>query len=216
MSGITTALFDFDGVIADTEPMYDIFWEKIARKYHIGIPDFPAKIKGTTLQRIFDTYFSTYSPEETGKIARASAAYELQMDFPEIKGAVAFLHLLKTKEFRLGLVTSSSSAKMKIALKKMNIDSLFDTLVTADRISRGKPDPMCYLLAAADVQSSPEQCVVFEDSFSGIQAGTAAGMKVIGLATTNSAQSIRDKVASVIPDFSDPEHILNFLSNLLE
>lgn len=214
MSKITTALFDFDGVVADTEPLYDIFWEKIAGRYHIDIPDFPAKIKGTTLQRIFDTYFSAYSSEETGKIARASAAYEMQMDFPEIKGAVAFLHLLKAKGFRLALVTSSSSAKMQIALRKMNIESLFETLVTADRISRGKPDPMCYLLAAADLHSTPEECVVFEDSFSGIQAGTAAGMKVIGLATTNSAQSIRDKVMSVIPDFSDPENILKILSNL--
>lgn len=49
---ITTIFFDFDGVVADTEPLYDIFWRQVAEKYHIGIPDFPAKIKGTTLQRI--------------------------------------------------------------------------------------------------------------------------------------------------------------------
>ena len=46
---ITTIFFDFDGVVADTEPLYDIFWRQVAEKYHIGIPDFPAKIKGTTL-----------------------------------------------------------------------------------------------------------------------------------------------------------------------
>ena len=43
---ITTIFFDFDGVVADTEPLYDIFWRQVAEKYHIGIPDFPAKIKG--------------------------------------------------------------------------------------------------------------------------------------------------------------------------
>ena len=54
---ITTIFFDFDGVVADTEPLYDIFWRQVAEKYHIGIPDFPAKIKGTTLQRIYELYF---------------------------------------------------------------------------------------------------------------------------------------------------------------
>ena len=74
---ITTIFFDFDGVVADTEPLYDIFWRQVAEKYHIGIPDFPAKIKGTTLQRIYELYFSDYSSEELGKITRACDEYEV-------------------------------------------------------------------------------------------------------------------------------------------
>ena len=179
---ITTIFFDFDGVVADTEPLYDIFWRQVAEKYHIGIPDFPAKIKGTTLQRIYELYFSDYSSEELGKITRACDEYEETMDFPEVKGAVRFLHMLKTKGYRVGLVTS------------------------------GKPDPMCYLLAARDLQVDPGECVVFEDSFSGIQAGTVAGMRVIGLATTNPEEAIGDKVSAVIPDFSRPEKVLELLS----
>ena len=85
-------------------------------------------------------------------------------------------------------------------------------MVTADRITAGKPDPMCYLLAARDLQVKPGECVVFEDSFSGIQAGTAAGMRVIGVATTNPEKAICDKVSAVIPDFSQPETILELLS----
>jgi beta-phosphoglucomutase-like phosphatase (HAD superfamily) len=60
---------------------------------------------------------------------------------------------------------------------------------------------MCYLLAAKDLNVLPENCLVFEDSFNGIASGNAAGMKVIGLSTTNSAESIRNKVVKVIPDF---------------
>lgn len=114
---ITTVLFDFDGVVADTEPLYDIFWGQIAEKYHIGIPDFSAKIKGTTLQRIYKLYFSDYSSEEHEKITRACEEYEETMDFPEVKGAVQFLHMLKAKGFRVGLVTSSYRIKMERALK---------------------------------------------------------------------------------------------------
>ena len=68
-------------------------------------------------------------------------------------------------------------------------------------ITQGKPDPMCYLLAAKDLNVSPEDCIVFEDSFNGIQSGKDAGMRVIGLSTTNPAESLRDKVYEVIPNF---------------
>ncbi len=211
MAKITTVLFDFDGVVADTEPLYDIFWAEMAERYHIDVPDFPLKIKGMVLKHIFDVYFSAYSEEETQKITKASAEYEQQLDFPEIAGAKAFLRVLKARNFKLGLVTSSSAVKMQRALKKMELEEIFDTIVTADRITRGKPDPMGYLLAAYDLQSQPEECVVFEDSFSGIQAGTAAGMKVIGLATTNPAEAIGKRVSAVIPDFSDLDGVFALL-----
>lgn len=207
MKKITTVLFDFDGVIADTEPLYDIFWERMAEKYQIDIPHFAEIIKGTTLQHIFDTYFASYPKTETDKIARASAEYEMQMDFPEIPGAKAFLHFLKEKQLKIGLVTSSPTAKMQVALKKMGLEDIFDTQVTADRITKGKPDPMGYLTAAADLNSPVEECLVFEDSFSGIQAGKAAGMQVVGLATTNPAEAIRDKVSVVLADFRDTEEL---------
>lgn len=205
MSKITTALFDFDGVVADTESLYDIFWNEIAEKYRLGIPNFAAKIKGTTLSHIFRTYFAGYPEEELKKIASANVEYELGMDFAEIPGAVRFLRELKAMGIRLGLVTSSSSAKMRVALKKMALEAVFDVVVTADEITRGKPDPMGYLLAAEKLHAAPAECIVFEDSFSGIQAGNAAGAKVVGLATTNPADTIRDKVHAVISDFRHPE-----------
>ena len=89
----------------------------------------------------------------------------------------------------------------KRAFGLLHLDNLFDTLVTADRITQGKPDPMCYLLAAKDLNVSPEDCIVLEDSFNGIQSGKDAGMRVIGLSTTNPAESLRDKVYEVIPNF---------------
>lgn len=211
MSMIKTALFDFDGVVADTEPLYDIFWNGIAEQYGIGIPNFAARIKGTTLQRIFGLYFSDYPRAEHEKIAQACEAFEMQMDFPEVTGSVDFLRQLKRDGYRLGLVTSSLAVKMKMALRKMQLESVFDILVTADRITAGKPDPMCYLLAAADLRTDPGDCVVFEDSLSGIQAATAAGMRVIGVATTLLVDVIQEKVSAVIPDFGQPAKIRKLL-----
>ena len=72
--------------------------------------------------------------------------FEQQMPFPPVPGAMEFIHLLKSKDVKVGLVTSSDDAKLKRAFRLLKLDNLFDTVVSADRITKGKPDPMCYCL----------------------------------------------------------------------
>ncbi len=195
------ALFDFDGVIADTEPLYDHYWNEAGERYHTGIPHFASHIKGTTMPYILEKYFSDRSETFRQQIVRESEAFEQQMPFPPVPGALDFLHLLKDKGIRIGLVTSSDDFKLKRALQILHLESFFETIVSADRITRGKPDPMCYELAATDLQVAPSDCIVFEDSFAGIESATRAGMRVIGLSTTNPGTELRDKVYAVIPNF---------------
>jgi HAD superfamily hydrolase (TIGR01509 family) len=199
------ALFDLDGVIIDTEPQYDIFWEKTGDDYHLGIENFEQLIKGTTLPNILTNYFAHLSDKELKELEATLHAFELQMDMIPVPGALEFLAELKKWGIKLGLVTSSDNEKMEVVFEALPLKDYFDTLVTADRVARGKPDPMCYLLAAKDLDIFPENCYVFEDSLNGIAAGNAAGMKVIALSTTNPVVSIRDKARIVIPDFL-PEH----------
>lgn len=201
MEKMKTALFDFDGVIVDTEPIYDLFWNEAAIRYGLGIENFAQKIKGTTLPYILEKYFSGYSEEFRQKVVRESTEYEKEMPFPPMPGSIEFLRTLKAQGVKTGLVTSSDDTKVKRAFGMLSLENLFDTVVTADRITKGKPDPMCYRLAAADLKEDPAACLVFEDSFAGIQAGNAAGMRVIGLSTTNPADSLIDKVYAVIPNF---------------
>ena len=107
--------------------------------------------------------FRIILPKNSGRLPVACDEYEETMDFPEVKGAVRFLHMLKTKGYRVGLVTSSYRIKIERALKLMDIEKVFDTIVTADRITSGKPDPMCYLLGCSwDLQVAiPENEVSF-------------------------------------------------------
>lgn len=196
-----TALFDFDGVIVDTEPIYDIFWNEAGERYGTGIENFAAVIKGTTLPYIMDKYFSDRTDEFRQMVIKESTEYESTMPLPAMPGSMEFLHLLKEQGVQIGLVTSSDDLKVKRAFKLHHLENMFDTIVTADRITKGKPDPMCYLLAANDLNVSPTDCIVFEDSFAGIQAGTDAGMRVIGLSTTNPEETLKDKVYEVIPNF---------------
>jgi len=201
MSREIAVLFDMDGVVVDTEPQYDIFWKSIGDKYLPEIENFELKIKGTVNQDIYTNYFSHLPESELQQLIKQVEEYELNMDFFEIPDAINFIRSLKKQGIKTGLVTSSSEEKVKKVGEALGFDGLFDTVVAAGRIEAGKPDPMCYLLAAQDLGMNPADCYVFEDSFAGIQAGNAAGMKVIGLATSHPAGSLQDKVMQVIPDF---------------
>ena len=201
MKQLKTALFDFDGVVVDTEPIYDLFWNDAAKRYGLGIDNFADIIKGTTLPYILEKYFSGYTEEFRQMVTKESTEYEKTMPLPPMPGSIEFIRMLKEHGVQIGLVTSSDNAKVKRAFGLLHLDNLFDTLVTADRITQGKPDPMCYLLAAKDLNVSPEDCIVFEDSFNGLKAGMASGATVIGLATTNSREDIAPLCHYVLDDF---------------
>ena len=197
------ALFDFDGVVVDTEPQYTLFWDEKGKKYHPEIPDFGHHIKGQTLIQIYKQYFR--QPEGLqDEITRQLLDYELTMHFEYIDGVVDFMKELREKGVKLAIVTSSNDAKMANAYREHpELKTMVDFIVTADRVTHSKPHPECFLLGAEMLGVEKDNCIVFEDSFHGIEAGNRAGMKVIGLATTNSAEAIADKCALVIPDFTD-------------
>jgi HAD superfamily hydrolase (TIGR01509 family) len=197
------ALFDFDGVVVDTEPQYTLFWDEKGKKYHPEIPNFGHHIKGQTLIQIYKQFFR--EPEGLqDEITRQLLDYELTMHFEYIDGVVDFMKELREKGVKLAIVTSSNDAKMANAYREHpELKTMVDYIVTADRVTHSKPHPECFLLGAEMLGVEKDDCIVFEDSFHGIEAGNRAGMKVIGLATTNSADAIAAKCALVIPDFTD-------------
>ncbi|WP_029904463.1 HAD family phosphatase [Prevotella sp. 10(H)] len=203
MKKITCALFDMDGVMLDTESQYDIFWKDAGKRYGIDIPNFEKVIKGTTLPNILKKYFSEFTKEQLDILVEEIDKFEQQMVYPEIPGSIAFVNSLKALGMKVGLVTSSGITKLKEVYKVKHFDTLFDTIVYDARITHGKPAPDCYLLAAKDLGVNPEECVVFEDSFAGIESGLAAGMTVIGLSTTHPAEKVKEKGVKEISDFTE-------------
>ncbi len=201
---LKAALFDFDGVLVDTEKLYDVFWDEMGKRHHTGIPHFNSLIKGTTLAGIIEKYFSDRTDEEKQQIIDESNHFDRTMPMPAIPGSFEFVKILKERGVQVGLVSSSDNAKLTHAFQEQPImNGLFDTIVSADRIMKGKPDPMCYLLAARDLGRRLEECLVFEDSFAGIQAGNDAGMRVIALSTTNPAEKLQEKAYHVIPNLAN-------------
>ena len=200
---LKAALFDFDGVLVDTEKLYDVFWDEMGERYHTGIPHFASHIKGTTIDGLIEKYFADRPEEEKQQIIAESNHFDWNMPMPPMPGSFEFVRMLKAHGVQIGLVTSSDDKKLAHAFHELPfMEGLFDTIVSANRITRGKPDPMCYRLAAQDFKRKPEDCLVFEDSFAGIQAGKGAGMRVIALSTTNPAAQLEGKTDYVIPDLA--------------
>ena len=195
------ALFDFDGVIMDTESQYTLHWNAQGEKYGLGIADFGKVIKGQTLTQIFDNHFADV-PELHEQITAELIAFQQTMRFEFIAGAKEFIQELRSRGIRMAIVTSSDLDKMRMVYRQHpELPSMVDEILTAERFTRSKPHPECFLLGAEVFDVPIENCIVFEDSFHGLEAGNRAGMKVIGLATTNPAEAIADKCALVIPDF---------------
>ncbi len=197
------ALFDFDGVVVDTETQYSNFWKKQGELYHPDMPDFATRIKGSTLMQIFDNYFKDMNRIQQ-QIREELTEFEQQMSFPYIPGVVDFLKELRSYKVHLAVVTSSDRVKMERAFKALpELNQLFDRILMAEDFTRSKPFPDCYLLGSEVFQTPPSHCFVFEDSFNGLKSGKDAGMTVIGLSTTNTKEAIADMASIVIPDFKE-------------
>lgn len=204
MNRLKAALFDLDGVVFDTEPQYTNFWGAQCREFHPDIPGLENKIKGQTLVQIFDKYFSGDLKCKQMLITERLNEFEKQMKFEYIDGFIALIDDLHKHGIKTAVVTSSNVPKMNSVYEKHpEFRQLFDAILTAEDFSKSKPDPDCYLKAAQRLGVTPAECVVFEDSFNGLKSGRAANMAIIGLATTNSAESIAPYSDKVVTDYHD-------------
>ena len=195
------ALFDFDGVIADTETQYTVFWDRMGLEY-LGLEDFGRRIKGQTLGQIFDGHFSSVRDRQDEIVARLNR-YEAEMSYEYLPGVEDFLKELKAEGVRTAIVTSSNNIKMEQVYRSHpELTAMVDAVLTSEHFSKSKPDPDCFLKGMELLGAAPEETVVFEDSFHGLDAGRASGAFVVGLATTNTREAIAPRCDMVIDDFT--------------
>lgn len=191
------ALFDLDGVLVDTEGIYTEFWHSVDVRFPTGVPRFEYVIKGNTLGAILSTYFP--DAEVRARILDMLAEHERTMDYRPFAGTASFLASLRAAGIPSAIVTSSSRLKMDNLFAALPwLCDAVDIVVTGDDVTRSKPDPEGYNIASARLGLDPSQCVVFEDSLAGIEAGRRAGGKVVGIATTNSAERLVSSTDMVV------------------
>ena len=198
---IQGVLFDLDGVLLDSEGQYSIFWRAMDERFPTGVEDFSNYIKGFHLARILG-YFANDEIRE--QIVQALVEFEKNMRFEFFPGAIALVKRLRDMGIPMAIVTSSDHKKMQALFSQHpEFPALFDTIITGDMVTRAKPDPDCFLLGAQQLGVDIKDCVVFEDSRNGLIAARASGARVIGIATTLSADIVASLSDLTIPCVND-------------
>lgn len=177
-------LFDFDGVIADTEESNVKYLGKALAVFGVVItPEEQAQLVGMNDPRILEKMLRRARPPVTLKQLleerqRQGNTYEDAPDLAPTPGVIEFLHRLRAAGKGIALVSSTSARLILAALNRLGLTGFFDVIICGDMVSEKKPSPECYRKAMALLRARPEECVIVEDSPVGIRAGKAAGAVV--------------------------------------
>lgn len=194
------ALFDFDGVVIDTETQYSRFWHQVGQQY--GYEGLDQQVKGQTLTYIYKTFFAGRETEQQ-EITDQLIRFEQGMSYDYIPGVIDFIRALRAEGIATAVVTSSNQQKMRAVYSvHPEVKQLFDRILTAEMFAASKPDPDCYLLGMRLFGTTPSHAFVFEDSINGLRAGMASGARVIALSTTFPREVVAPLAHQVIPHFN--------------
>lgn len=198
-----------DGTLIDNNPYHFRSWKLLFERH--GLPEltqeiFNEKMSGVpgvaSMRNVLgDAYDDAQLQQwfdEKSEIYKAEYAPFIR----PINGLERFLTELHDAGIPLAVATSAAPANVEFAFGHLTIGPFFKTIIDGNRLTKGKPDPQIFLKAADDLGMRPEDCVVFEDSVSGVKAANNAGMKVVAITTTHPAGELHP-VNLVINDYAD-------------
>jgi len=213
-------LFDMDGLLLDTERQSFTCWAAAAREFGYELPlSLFSKMIGRPVAEneslVLQTLGSDF-PYWEARARRVALMEELVAEegVPVRKGAQELVSALHLGGARLAVVTSTERAVAESKLGASGLLPFFEYLIGPEDISRGKPAPDCYLLAATELGVAAESCAVFEDSPAGVEAGVAAGMKVFWVPDlVEDNQRLREIAFRVCKDLDEVADFLRLAEN---
>lgn len=206
-------LFDFDGVIANTEGSNARYFEKALASFGIYLSEEDKhKLIGTkdneNVIRLLSRAPKKVTLEELQlKRKEIGNTYE-NSDISPMPGLISLIENLRKKGLKIGIVSSTSTRLIIIALNRMKMMNLFDAIVCGDMCTKGKPDPEGYKKAMSLLNAKPEECIVFEDSKVGIHAGKMAGAQVVAYRGSGIPQNVKE-ADFVIDSYEDCKKIFD-------
>jgi beta-phosphoglucomutase len=207
-------IFDMDGVLVDSYAAHFESWRRLGAEvgFEMSEPQFVASFGRTSREAIaeFWPHLAT-TPERTAALDRRKEELFreiLAADFPAMDGARELIDELHAAGFALALGSSGPPANVALVMEKLGRQEKFAAVVTGMDVTRGKPDPQVFLLAAERIGLAPPRCLVIEDAAAGVAAAKAAGMKCVGLASPGrdpAAVARADRVVASLRDIAVSE-----------
>ncbi len=179
-------LFDFDGVVVRSEPLHKKTFLELLSPYKVKVSDerWYREFAGTGSRHIFEVLVKEYGIAEDvdSLVQRRKELYEGYLRSGALKampGVKGFLGALRRLGIKAAIVSGSHRTNVELAVSILGLGGYFDIIVSGDDIKSRKPDPGPFLHAATMLGLRPEECVVLEDSRSGMAAARAAGMRLV-------------------------------------
>lgn len=214
MARLRAILFDFDGVVADNEPIHFAMFQKVLGE--IGIPlteaDYYAQYLGFDDKGCFTAALAAHGRPAPADLIQELVAQKGRAFFAHIKQhlmifpGVQDLVRRAAARYRLGIASGALRHEIEFILEQAGIRKEFQHITSAEDVTKGKPDPEGYLHALEGLTRisgsgqeplSAGDCLVIEDSIPGIRAGHAAGMKVLAVANTHPPEELKEAEAVV-------------------
>ena len=186
---IQGVIFDLDGVIVSTDECHYQAWKRIADEECIPFDrEVNERLRGVSrmesLMIILEKASKAYTEEQKAEIAARKNAYYVELiaalsAADILPGAIEALAVLRKHQIKIAIGSSSRNAPL--ILTQIGLNDAFDAVADGNQISKSKPDPEVFLLAAKQLKLSPESCLVVEDADAGIEAALSGGMTALGV-----------------------------------
>jgi beta-phosphoglucomutase len=207
-------IFDMDGTLCDNIPYHEVAWMQFLKnnKIDVSLEEMRVKMQGTgfdSMPRFFgqltDNQILTFISE------KENLYHELYR--PHLKyrpGLVDFLEKARAKGIEIGLGTAADRSNVDFTLDGLGIRHFFEKIISMEDVSRGKPDPEVFLKCAEGLGVLPENCLVFEDSATGLEAAMRAKMASIAVSTDGVFENLErfPNCIRVISDFRSFEALI--------
>jgi beta-phosphoglucomutase family hydrolase len=215
-SPLRAAIFDMDGTLVDNMAYHNHAWEVVSAR--LGVPmsaeRFQRSYAGKKNEEIFpDLLGRSLAPAELDRLAHEKESLYRELYRPHLaltRGVADLLPRLREAGVLLAVATAAPRENRDLVLDGLGLRGTFERVVGAEEVTRGKPAPDMFLLAAGALGVAPAACVVFEDAANGVRAAIAAGMAAVGITTAAPAADLLDAGAScAAPDFASlPRELL--------
>ncbi len=206
---IKAVIFDMDGVIIDSEPIYHRVEKILFNRLGIKISeDEHYSFVGMSMDMIWEKILRNnklkYKKEELIKLHKDNmiSSFQNEEKLTPLPNLVEFIERLIDNNFKIALASSSPRILIDIILKKLEIKNFFEVIISGEDVENGKPFPDIFLLTAKHLGCKPSECLVIEDSKNGVSAAKKAHMKCIGFKNSNSGKQDLSFADMIIDNFS--------------
>lgn len=212
---VQAVLFDIDGTLCDSDPLHHLAFQELLLEigYNNGVPIddefFIKNIAGRSDVEAAQNLFPDWPPEKGLKFLDDKEAKYRSLAkerLVPVKGLGKVVQWVKDHGYKRAAVTNAPRINAELMISLLGLSDFFQAVIIGGECEQPKPAPYPYLKALKELEVSAEHTFIFEDSPSGIRAGIAAGMPVVGLATRNPENSLVEAGAALlIKDYEDPK-----------